>query len=129
LRNNGVDILLVERSAVVGNGEFTVRGQSSTVTVWKIVNDQGQNELGTSSILLLDVGGISGNGWDLGAGVEPDKGANLSNAGCLCGPGCATLCGESRDGGAGDLRRVVRVGIEAVARQRVVGVGRRSVAS
>lgn len=73
LSDESIDVLaLISGNTVVGNGEFTVGSESSAVTVWKIVDDEGTDYVVTGLVLGTDLIEVSGQGWDLGNGVEPD---------------------------------------------------------
>ena len=62
-----IDVSLVEGSTVVGKGELAVRSQSCAVTLWEIVYDKGQDQVGTGGVLLLNVFRESGDGGHFGA--------------------------------------------------------------
>lgn len=134
---DGVDVVVVILKTVVGYGVLAVGGQSSAVTIRQVVDDESAHDWrgGASGVLRLDVGEVSVHGRDLGESVathpvsigsvrarlktdlQPHKGADVGNgAGCWCKAGR-----EGRNGDRIDLGRIVRVGVDLLARERVAG--------
>lgn len=78
LSSDGVDVLLVERGTVVGDGELAVGSKSSAVTVGQVVDDKWESQLRASGVLLLHIRGQSGNRWHLGGDIAGGIQSDLS---------------------------------------------------
>lgn len=66
-----VNVGLVVRNTVVGNGILAVTGKRGAVTVWQVIDDEntGNGRASTGGVLGLDIGKVSSHGRDLGGGV------------------------------------------------------------
>jgi hypothetical protein len=106
---------LILACAVLVNLELSVGCQCGTVAVGQVVDDKGSHQLSTGRVLRLDVGQVRIHEWDLRHGVHPHERPNLSD----CRSCWAERCRERGDGEVLDFRRVVWVGVEAVAGKRV----------
>ena len=70
MSNDLVDVVLVVRLAVVGDGELSVRGLGSTITIGKVVYDDLQELLGASALAQrASVREGSAKIWDLRDGI------------------------------------------------------------
>lgn len=78
MSSDGVDVLLVERGTVVGDGELTVGSKSGAVTVGQVVDDKWESQLRASGVLLLHIRGQSSNRWDLGSDIARGNESDLS---------------------------------------------------
>lgn len=113
---------------------LAVGRQSRTVTVGQVVNNKGTNDwrASTGSILRLDVGHVGVHGGNLGCAVttvcqktsvtwiacsdlQPDVCANFGDGASL---GLQTGR-QRRDGQGVDLRGIVRVGVDLLAKEDV----------
>lgn len=72
--NDLVNVVLVVGLAIIGNGELSVGGFGSAVTVGEVVNDDLQELLGASALAQSrGIGKVSAEIRDLSGGVYMDR--------------------------------------------------------
>lgn len=86
-----VNVSVVLVKAIVGDGEFAVRGQSSTITIGKVVYDNLDKVLGAGGFTFSAcISKVCSEGGSLRNDVEPGEGGNrgdLQGFGLLGGVG------------------------------------------
>jgi hypothetical protein len=86
-----VNVLLVERFTTVGRRELSVGGLGVAVTIRKVVDDNLNKLLLAGALVLgLSIRVVFSEGRDLGADIEPGKGGDVRNLGCLCSKSSVT---------------------------------------
>lgn len=99
MSNELVNVAVVLVKAVIRNGELSIRGQSSTVTIGEIIDDDlNQILLASSLTLSASVGKVCPQGRRFGNNVEPREGGNgrdLQSLRFLSGIG--DFCSSGRD--------------------------------